>query len=253
MARPCRLVTKRCITCLVVVVALSAAAPVMAGPPYVTDDPEPTNTGGWENYLYVTGTNTPGDTEEEAGIELNYGAAPDLQLSASLPIDYDHVDGYRFGGGDIDLGAKYRFVHQSPDSWLPDVAIFPSVSLLTAARTLGPQHLSLFLPLWMEKDFGAWSTFGGGGYTINPGDGNRDYQLFGWAVARTITSRLNIGVEVYHQTASVVHGKSLTNIALGFVFQMSKHLALMASGGPGVESPAKSERSAFYASIQYVN
>jgi hypothetical protein len=23
-----------------------------AGPPYVTDDPEPTCTGGWENYVF---------------------------------------------------------------------------------------------------------------------------------------------------------------------------------------------------------
>jgi hypothetical protein len=233
--------------------ALAVAAPVIAGPPYVTDDPEPTSTGNWENYLYLTGTSTPGDTTGEAGIELNYGAATDLQLSVSLPLDYDHSDGYRLGGGDIDLGAKYRFAHQSPDSWLPDIAIFPSLSLPTAARTFGPQHASLFLPLWMEKDFGPWSTFGGGGYTINPGQGNRNYQLFGWAVTHTVTSRLNIGVEVYHQTASVVHGKPLTNVALGIIYQMSKHFALMASGGPGVESPAQSGQAAFYASIQYTN
>jgi hypothetical protein len=34
---------------------------------------------------------------------------------------------------------------------------------------------------------------------------------------------------------------------------MSKHFALMASGGPGVESPAQSGQAAFYASIQYTN
>jgi len=233
--------------------ALSVTGPVMAGPPYVTDDPEPTNTGGWEDYLYVTGTKTSGDIAGETGIELNYGAATDLQLSVSLPFDYEHMDGYRFGDGDIDLGAKYRFVHQSADSWTPDIAVFPSLSLPTAARTFGPQHLSLFLPLWMEKDFGPWSTFGGGGHTINPGQGNRDYQLFGWAVTHTVTSRLNVGLEVYHQTASVVHGRPLTNIALGIIYQMSKHFALMASGGPGVESPAQSGQAAFYASIQYTD
>ena len=29
--------------------ALTPAASVRAGPPYVTDNPEPTRTGGWEN------------------------------------------------------------------------------------------------------------------------------------------------------------------------------------------------------------
>jgi hypothetical protein len=30
-------------------VALALASRAWAGPPYVTDDPEPTRTGGWEN------------------------------------------------------------------------------------------------------------------------------------------------------------------------------------------------------------
>jgi hypothetical protein len=30
-------------------------------------------------------------------------------------------------------------------------------------------------PVWVQKDLGPWSIFGGGGYAINAGVGNNDY------------------------------------------------------------------------------
>src|ERR1700729_811796 len=51
-----------------------AAGPGLAGPPYVTDDPEPTDTGHFENYLYIEGTHAAGAMAgPSAGIEINYG------------------------------------------------------------------------------------------------------------------------------------------------------------------------------------
>jgi hypothetical protein len=35
---------------LVLVLSAATVSPSIAGPPYVTDDPEPTETGHWENY-----------------------------------------------------------------------------------------------------------------------------------------------------------------------------------------------------------
>ena len=232
---------------------LSGPSPATAGPPYVTDDPEPTRTGGWENYLYGSGTNLAAGTAGQAGVELNYGAAKDLQLSLSLPLAFDTGGGGRFGGGDLNASAKYRFLHPPEGSWLPDAAIFPAVGLPTGARAFDTGHPSLFLPLWLEKDFGKWSVFGGGGYDINPGGGQRNYGVFGWALTRQISRRLNLGVEVYHQTPAVIGGPSLTNTGLGAVYQLTKHWAVMASGGPGLQTPSRSGRSAFYASLQFTN
>ena len=36
-------------------VLASAAVPARAGPPYLTDDPDPTDLGHWEIYAFTTG------------------------------------------------------------------------------------------------------------------------------------------------------------------------------------------------------
>ena len=38
------------LTLSLVVLSLAAATPAWAGPPFLTDDPEPTETGHWEIY-----------------------------------------------------------------------------------------------------------------------------------------------------------------------------------------------------------
>ena len=62
------------------------AAPAFAGPPFVTDDPQPTDFGHYEIYAFTAGTATRGDIGGTAGIDFNYGAAPDLQLTAVIPF-----------------------------------------------------------------------------------------------------------------------------------------------------------------------
>jgi hypothetical protein len=226
-------------------------APAVAGPPYTTDDPEPTRTGGWENYVFVSGVQTPGDTSGEAGVELNYGGAKDLQLSLVLPLGVDHAAHTEVALGQAQIGAKYRFLHQS--KYLPDVAFFPALLLPTQARGFGPTRLGVFLPLWAEKDFGDWSTFGGGGIDINPGPGERNFTLAGWAVTRQVTKKLNLGVELWHETPSRIGVGSLTALAGGVIWQVSKHYALMGTAGPGLQGDRRAGQGVFYMSLQYTN
>src|SRR5947208_2934500 len=46
------------------------------------------------------------------------------------------------------------------------VGTFPITILPTGAesRGLGAGHVRQFLPLWVQKSFGDWTTYGGGGY-----------------------------------------------------------------------------------------
>jgi hypothetical protein len=228
MSRDARRVRPSRLGAVLWAIASLTSGSAWAGPPYITDDPEPTRTGGWENYLYISGTNTPGTTAGQAGVELNYGAAKDI-------------------------GAKYRFLGSASDSWLPDAAVFPAVTVPTGARGFDTGHASLFIPVWLEKDFGKWSTFGGGGYDVNPGVGQQNYTFVGWAVTRSFGEHLNLGVEIYHQTPTISGGAALTNLGFGAIYQMTKHWAVMASGGPGLERPSRSGASAFYISLQFTN
>src|ERR1700676_5417019 len=69
------------------------ARPASAGPPYVSDDPEPTDYKHFEIYTFNSGTATQSGISGATGIDFNYGAAPDLQLTATLPTGFNRPVG----------------------------------------------------------------------------------------------------------------------------------------------------------------
>lgn len=203
-----------------------------AGPPFLTDDPEPTDTGHWEIYAPLLEASGRGsDYEGSMGAELNYGAAPNLQLTVGLPVDYVHDRaGYHWGRGDLELSAKYRFYHDEPAG--VSVAFFPGITLPTASHGMGSSKIITLLPVWAQKDAGPWSLFGGGGYAINPGPGNRDYWTGGVAVTRELSKALLIGVEADRQGADMIGGRASTSLGLGAILQLNAPFRLLGSGGP---------------------
>jgi hypothetical protein len=49
-----------------------------AGPPFITDDPEPVELHNWEVYGFTAGAHQHGNTSGVLpGLEVNYGAAPE--------------------------------------------------------------------------------------------------------------------------------------------------------------------------------
>src|SRR3954447_24291220 len=76
---------------------LAMATPAAAGPPFVTDDPVPTEPGHWEIYGFVSGAHLNGETNGDGGLDINYGAAPDLQLTLALPVAYERSVGSHMG------------------------------------------------------------------------------------------------------------------------------------------------------------
>jgi hypothetical protein len=217
---------------------LPLGAPARAGPPFVTDDPEPVDLGHWEVYAFSDGAI---DRNDASGlgpaIEVNYGAAPNLQLHVIADLAYDDPSDSpsHMGVGDTELGVKYRFIDPGKDDWWPQVAIFPLVELPTgdAKRNLGAGYTEAFLPVWVQKDFGKWTTYGGGGYWINPGPGNRNYWFAGWLLQRQVTDKLALGGEVFHQTSNMVGRGDSTGFSLGGVYDITEHYHLLFSGGRG--------------------
>jgi hypothetical protein len=216
----------------VATMAMSASA-ALAGPPYATDDPEPTDLGHWEIYSFAAGTAAHGGFDGTAGLDLNYGPVPGVQLTATLPIDFTRGGGARTGIGDVEMGVKYRFVHDEAAGI--SVAIFPRVILPTASSGFGTGQLRLLLPVWAQKDFGPWSLFGGGGYTINPGPGNRGFWQSGLALTRPVTPRLSLGAEVTHQGPDAAGARSTTALGVGGIYHVAGPFSLLFSGGPVFE------------------
>jgi hypothetical protein len=219
-------------------VLLLDASGAWAGPPFVTDDPEPVDLGHWEVYAFSDGAIDRGvATGMGPAIEVNYGAAPNLQLHVIADLAYDDPSGgaSRLGVGDTELGVKYRFIDPGKDDWWPQVAVFPLIELPSgdAKRNLGAGYTEAFLPVWVQKDFGKWTTYGGGGYWINPGPGNRNYWFAGWLIQRQVTDKLALGGELFHQTSNMVGRNDSSGFSLGGVYDITEHYHLLFSGGRG--------------------
>jgi hypothetical protein len=226
---------------------LALTPPAWAGPPYLSDDPEPTDYQHFEIYAFGLGTSGAGGTEGEAGIDFNYGGAPDLQLTAVIPMAYD-ADGHR-GLGNIELAAKYRFLHQDGDGI--DLSVFPRAFLPSASRNVGDQHAALFLPLWAEKDFGPWSLFGGGGCEFNRSGDDRNFCQVGAAITRAVTGELRLGLELFHQSADAVDSKASTMLGAGLTYDISQHYHFLAYWGPGLQNTRETGRSDWYTALLF--
>jgi hypothetical protein len=217
---------------LVALALAAASVPATAGPPYFTDDPIPTDTGHWEIYAFTAGEGRKSVIDGDSGLDLNYGPTEGVQLTATLPVSFAHLpaDGWHARTGDVEAGVKYRFFHDEAAGL--SAAIFPRVILPTASRSSG-EKTRLLLPLWVGKDFkGGTSLFGGGGYLINPGAGNRDFWQAAIALTQTVNDKVSLGAELTQQGPDVVGGTAQTRAGLGSIINLSKHSNLLLSGGP---------------------
>ncbi len=212
-------------------VAISAGA-ANAGPPFLTDDPVPTDEGHWEVYAFTALEGRRSTLDGDSGLDLNYRPGSNIQLTATLPIGFSHAaaEGWTSGTGDVELGVKYRFFHDEKRGL--SASIFPRVILPTAAHAPGGKTRVL-LPLWLGKDCaGGTSLFGGGGYLINPGLGNRDYWQGAVAVTHDLNKQVLIGAELTRQGPDAVGGTSQTRAGIGSIIHLAGPASLLLSGGP---------------------
>lgn len=243
---------------MVLAIGLSGMLPgttALAGPPYVTDDPEPTDPGKWEIYGFATRTGFQHGAEGDGGFDINYGGAKNLQLSAVVSFAYSDAVGEptHLGIADTEIGFKYKFVAQHAGSVLPDISAFPTLELPTAGRRFGSGRLGFSLPLWAQKDFGPWSVFGGGGWTLNPGPGNRNFTFGGLALTRMVTKSLSVGGEIYYQAADSRDTRSATGLGFGVSWQVAPKWAIIGSGGPMLEHRATAGEYAAYVALEFHN
>ncbi len=236
---------------MIAVAMVLMARPALAGPPYVSDDPEPTDYKHFEIYTFSSGTATRGDIGGASGVDFNYGAAPDLQLTATVPMGFDSpaAGGASFGPGNIELAAKYRFLHQ--DSFGLDVSVFPRVFLPSPTKNIGNNTPSLLLPVWVQKDWsGGWSAFGGGGCVINA-HAAQNFCLAGGVVTYQLLPKLQLGVELSHQTADGSGTPARTSVGLGARYDINDTYHLLGYVRRGIENANETDQYSWYASILF--
>ena len=232
------------------ILAVCASGPAFAGPPFLSDDPDPTPHRHYEIYAFVSAAFLRGAEAYDMGIDFNYGAGEDLQLTATLPFSVEREDGAGTlsGAGNIELAAKFRFLHQ--ESFGLNVAVFPRV-FLPSTSDIGEDHAALLLPIWIGREWEDGSMFGGGGCVINRGGDSQDYCIAGWALNHRFTPNLQIGGEVYHEGADTKGGFASTVLGVGATYDLNDTVHLLGYVGAGLENAAETGREIGYASILF--
>ena len=223
---------------LAAILAVLLPARVFGGPPFLTDDPEPVDYQHWEAYLFANGDHRSGGayTINGPALEVNYGVLPDTQLHLIVPTTSVGGNGLpsATGLGDTEFGIKYRFVHET-NGW-PQIGVFPMVELPTGdpSQGLGNGQAWFRLPLWLQKSWGPWTTYGGGGAALNSAPGQRDYPFGGWLLQRDLGKHLTLGGEIFAQGQDDDQDQGFAAINLGGSVNVNDHFSLLFSGGHSI-------------------
>lgn len=208
-----------------------------AGPPFLTDDPEPVEFCHYEFYTFsILDHAAAGTAVDIPAFEFNVGAAPNLQLHIIAPLAISAADPgpLTFGVSDIELGAKYRFIQEKGQR--PQVGIFPLLELPTgnSVRNLGNGQTWAQLPLWVQKSWGKWQSYGGAGYVINHAPGMRDHIYAGWQVQRELNKKLTLGSEWFDpgRATLAVHSPQIINA--GGIYNFKENFSLLFTAGHSV-------------------
>jgi len=196
---------------------LFGAAAAWAGPPFETDDPEPIDYKNYEFYTFASADGTPVEMDTVGpAAEFNWGALPNVHLHIIVPLATilpsnnplyapAGTGPSAIGLGDIETGVKYRFVQESKRR--PQIGTFVMFELPTGSvsRALGVGTTWYKVPLWAQKSWGPWTTYGGGGETLFTHAAHAiDYQNYpfaGWLLQRDIGKKWTLGGEVFYHGA----------------------------------------------------
>jgi hypothetical protein len=208
-----------------------------AGPPFFTDDPEPVPFRHCEFYFFSALDRAYGSYGVAIpAFEFNLGPAPNLQLHIVAPMALlvENPGSSTYGLGDVELGAKYRFVQEKGGK--PQIGAFPMIELPTgnSRRGLGNGELWGKLPLWVQKSWGPWTSYGGGGYIINRAPGMRDHWFFGWQVQRALNKKLVLGAEWFNPGRGMVTLGNTHLVNAGGAYNFNHNLSLLFTAGHSV-------------------
>lgn len=209
-----------------------------AGPPFLTNDPEPIPEKTWKLYLFsMTDSSPVATTAAVPAIQFKYGAVTDLEIQTIVSgAEYSPtVNGNSYGLSDSAFVIKYRFVHETKT--IPQIAFHPFIEFPTGneKRNLGKGHFWYKIPFFAQKSWGPWTTYGGGGYVLNaPASGNKNYFYGSWEVQRDITKTLLLGGEIFSQGRSSKTIPAFTILNFGTKYKITKNSKILFSLGHSI-------------------
>jgi hypothetical protein len=224
-------------------------AVAQAGPPFLTDDPEPVDRQHTEINLALQRTRTSEGLSGTFSADVNYGCAAETQCHFALPGAFSSSPGagMQTGVGDIELGVKYRFLNRTDTGLM--AAVYPTVFLPTgnSARGLGNGGAQVLLPVWFQTSSGPWTWDAGVAYLVNRAPGARSTWSVSLLALRSFGEGLKVGAEVFHRTSVAADAPPTTGFDVGAVVKLRDHRNLLASVGRGVQGVAANRASIYLA------
>ena len=169
--------------------------------------PRPIDFHNYEFYTFASSDGTALETDIQApAIEFNWGACPTstciiVPLAAIFPSNSPKFapsaqGPNAYGIGDIETGVKYRFIQEGKHRPMVGTFVMFELPAGNYKRGLGIGNVWHRLPIWAQKSWGPWTTYGGVGETVVPQTGYRNFTYGGWLVQRDFGKKLTLGTEL---------------------------------------------------------
>lgn len=178
---------------------LAASAPVHAGPPLITDDPDTPGAGRWEINLPITLEQARDQRIFEVPLlDINYGLGERTQLKFEVPwVVLDRRDNDTTHGlGNSEIGVKYRFLDE--DRHGMSMSIYPQLEFNNPTssdeRGLVDEGVRLKLPVQMTRSVGTFELYMEAGYEFV--EAGEDEWLYGVATGYSVNDHLELLAEV---------------------------------------------------------
>jgi hypothetical protein len=227
-----------------------------AGPPFITDDPEPVEGNHWEvNYAVSKTWRTSGSSAGAPSVDINYGFSPNIQLHAQPKYAYETDGQDKHSGLDnTEVGVKYRFLNQQyrNANWM--LGIYPMVQLPTGSSTLGESRgkVQAFLPMWLQRNSDDLTIYGGIGYRLNQYLESKNSWFSGITALYRFTNQLQLGGEVFHETSASIGEQGASGFNMGGIYNVNNNYHLLFSMGKGLSNVGSTNQFSGYLALQVI-
>ncbi len=228
---------------LAALVCAPIAVRAQAGPPFITNDPGTPGKANWEiNVAAAQSVSRASAAYQVPQIDLNFGLGPSVQLTYEIPYVVQTADGqsHQSGWSNAFPGIKWRFFDQGEGGW--QLSLFPQMeanapdsSLQKGIAVPGSRFL---LPFEVTKRLGPIDVdFEAGYYFPKHGVSER---ILGVVVGRSMTERLDLGLEVYNDRA-VGAPPNQTTLDLGGRYKLARGFIALFMAGRSVSGTANGQ------------
>lgn len=201
-----------------------------AGAPLFSDDPAPTPLHHFEIYSPFTLERSPGETGFEfPGIDLNYGAAPNVQLAVEGAIAWDEPppnSARRAHPGDLTVQAKYLLFQRGQEHHVFQFATYPKIVVpsTTTWNTVAFESVDYVVPVLWLQEWGEKTRVYGDVHATLPHDEDAPRQAFvGLAFERDVAPRVTLTGEAYTETAAEAHHRDVVGFSLGIIREIKRY------------------------------